>query len=188
MNESKASRYQRLRRRAHSIGVVSGAVMLAVLALTPAGRAVAGWAVGIGNGFTPFATLISLVLFVGVVVVCWELAALPSMLYLALHVDRRAGQGTATVDDVIAAQVHATLIALPATLVAAAVIVGFRRTCRAVLVGPVGDRTGRRARRRDSWCPGRARPRLGRQAGDAGRSLHVTLGPCGAVESRGGRH
>ena len=85
---------------------------------------VAASAVSIGNGFTPVAVLVSLVLFVGVVVVCWELAALPSMLYLALHVDRRAGQGTATVDDVIAAQAHATLIALPAALVAAAVIVG----------------------------------------------------------------
>ena len=123
MNETKATRYQRLRRRAHAAGVVSGGLMLAGLAFTPASRAIAGWSGALARPFSgPVAGAVSLVAFVGLVVVLWELAALPAMLYLALHVDRHLRQEQPAVDDVISAQLHATAIALPAALVAGAVI------------------------------------------------------------------
>ncbi|HKW00766.1 MAG TPA: hypothetical protein VJN96_13145, partial [Vicinamibacterales bacterium] len=90
MNETKASRYQRLRRRTQAIGVVSGGLMLAGLAFTPASRALAAWAGAIARPLaSPFSGAVALVVFVGAVVILWELAALPSMLYLGLRVDRR---------------------------------------------------------------------------------------------------
>ena len=43
MNESKATRYQRSQRRARAAGLVSGGVMLALVALTPLSRWLARW-------------------------------------------------------------------------------------------------------------------------------------------------
>ncbi len=123
MNETKASRYQRLRRRAQSSGVVSGGLMLALVALTPAARAIADWAGGFGRTAGGWlGGVVSLVLFVGVLVLLWEIAALPSMLYLGLRVDRRHGQSGPTPGDVFAAQAHAAVVALPFALAAAAIV------------------------------------------------------------------
>jgi STE24 endopeptidase len=123
MNETKAARYQRLRRRAHSSGVVSGGLMLALVALTPAARFLATWVSSFGQELSgPLASALALVMFVGVLVVLWELAALPSMVYLGVRVDRRLGRGGPSIDDVLAAQAHATMIALPVVLAAAGIV------------------------------------------------------------------
>lgn len=123
MNESKAARYQRYRRRAESAGVVSGAAMLALVALTPLSRWLAAGALGFGAGLpeVPRAAL-GLVIFVILIVVAWELAVLPAMLYLGLKVDRRFANPSIAVEDVLAAQAHATLVALPAALTAGVVL------------------------------------------------------------------
>jgi STE24 endopeptidase len=123
VNESKAARYQRYRRRAETAGVVSGAAMLALVALTPLSRWLATGAMGFGLGLPqlPRAAL-ALVIFVILVVVAWELAALPASLYLGLRVDRRYARSSIAVEDVLAAQAHATLVALPAALVAGAAL------------------------------------------------------------------
>ncbi len=123
MNETKAARYQRLRRRAQSSGVVSGGLLLAVVALTAAARALASWAGGLGQRVGgSLGGVFALVIFVAVLVVLWEMAALPSMLYLGLAVDRRLGQHGPTPEDVFAAQAHATMIALPVALAGAAIV------------------------------------------------------------------
>jgi STE24 endopeptidase len=123
MNETKAARYQRLRRRAQSSGVVSGGLLLAVVALTPAARMLASWTDGLGQRVGgSLGSLFALVVFVAVLVVLWEMAALPSMLYLGLGVDRRLGQNGPTPEDVFAAQAHATMVALPVALAAAAIV------------------------------------------------------------------
>jgi hypothetical protein len=44
MNESRATRYQRRQRRARAAGLASGGAMLALVALSPAARGLAGWA------------------------------------------------------------------------------------------------------------------------------------------------
>ena len=123
MNESKAARYQRYRRRAETAGVVSGAAMLALVALTPLAQWLATGALGFGAGLpdVPRAAL-ALVIFVVLLVVAWELAALPASLYLGLRVDRRFANPSIAVEDVLAAQAHATLVALPAALVAGAAL------------------------------------------------------------------
>ena len=123
MNESKATRYQRFQRRARIAGVVSGGVMLALVALTPLSSVVARWADGAGRGLPawPHAAA-ALLLYVIVLVVVWELALLPAALYLGLAVDSRYGRGRPSVDDVLASQAQATLVALPAAIVAGGVI------------------------------------------------------------------
>ncbi|HXT72068.1 MAG TPA: M48 family metalloprotease [Vicinamibacterales bacterium] len=81
MNESRAARHQRLRRRGQTVAAAGGIVLLAVLALTPAGRSLAEWADGVTAGLPGLlAPAAGLVLFVAVVVSGWEAATLPALL------------------------------------------------------------------------------------------------------------
>jgi STE24 endopeptidase len=119
MNESRATRYQRRQRRARAAGLVSGGVMLGLVALTPAGPLLARWVEAFGIALPPlWQSGASLVLFVIALVLIWELAVLPAVLYLCLAVDSRYGRRRPSVDEVLAAQAQATLVALPAALVA----------------------------------------------------------------------
>jgi STE24 endopeptidase len=115
MNEPRATRYQRLRRRAHAAGVLSGVVMLAVVALTPIGASLAGAVAAYVRGAPPWsAAVLSTLLFVVCLVILWECAVLPAMLYLSLKVDRRYGAAALGADAAIAAQAQATMVVLPA--------------------------------------------------------------------------
>ena len=69
MNESRAARHQRFRRRALAVRLGAGIATLAALAWTPAGPALAGWSVRTAGGAAPF--LFGLVAAAG-----WELAML----------------------------------------------------------------------------------------------------------------
>jgi len=123
MNETRATRYQRLRRRGSTAAAVSAGLMLATVALTPLSHRLALWAIAAaGSAAEPVRTWLALALFVLCTVALWEIASLPAMLYLSLSLDRRYGSGTSSVEDVLAAQLQATAVALPAALLAAAVI------------------------------------------------------------------
>jgi STE24 endopeptidase len=122
MNESKAARYQRLRRRARSASVLSTGAMLALVALTPAAAWMAGLADRVVRGWPgPLAHAGALVIVVAFVVAVCEAAALPALVYLAIRVERAYGQPEATVEDVIAAKFQGALVALPLAIGAAAV-------------------------------------------------------------------
>ena len=125
MNESKATRYQRLRRRAQAANVASAAVMMAIVALTPAARWMSGFAHQFASGLSGFSeAVVSLTIFVVVLVVLWELAMLPALVYVARRVDLRYGKGGgASIDDVLAAQAQASVVALPAALLASATVI-----------------------------------------------------------------
>lgn len=119
MNESKATRYQRLRRRANAAGVLSAGVMLALIALSPLSSWLAQLAHAFASGLSGGAeTLVSFVTYVALVVVLWEIAALPATLYLARRVDSRYSRSQPAIEDVLGAQVRATAIALAAALIA----------------------------------------------------------------------
>lgn len=123
MNEAKATRYQRLRRRAHAADVASGVVLLALLAVTPAGRWTAGWAQALAAGLPVHVRLpLAAGLFVAVIVLLWEVVALPAVLYLGLRVDRRFKGAEHTAEGVLLAQGQATFVALPAALAAAGIV------------------------------------------------------------------
>jgi STE24 endopeptidase len=141
MNESKATRYQRLRRRARAASIGSAALMLAIIALTPVSRWLRDLAQGFAGGLSGgAAATVALVLFVVLVVVLWELASLPAAIYLARRVDSPFGQSAPSVEEVLAEQAHATVVALPAGLAAsAAVVVAFELAGRWwwVIAGPM---------------------------------------------------
>jgi STE24 endopeptidase len=123
MNESKASRYQRLRRRAHVADMASGCVLLALLALTPASQWLAGWAQTLGVGWPgPVHLGVAAASYVALIMILWELVSLPAVLYLALNVDRRFRNVDHTVEGLLAAQAQVMLVGLAAALVAAAIV------------------------------------------------------------------
>lgn len=125
MNETRAARYQRLKRRTQAAGVVSGGVMLVLLVVTPGARLLDGWARSVGAGAAePIASLLSIAAFVTCAVVLWELIALPSALYWSLTVGRKYGRAAAepTVEGVLGAQAHATVVTLVAAAFAGVVI------------------------------------------------------------------
>jgi len=122
MNESKASRYQRLRRRTRAAAVVSGGVMLAILALTPASASLAAWARSVGRAWPgPLTAIVAMTAFVLSALALWELIAVPAVLYL-LVVDRRFKRADATVWTALGVHARATLVAIAGALVAATVV------------------------------------------------------------------
>ena len=123
MNELRATRYQRLRRRARAAGLASGGLMLAWVALTPSGAWVARAVEAYGQSLPPAPhAFLSVTLFAIVLVLLWEIASLPAMLYLAVRVDRRYVPRTPAVEEVLGAQLSATGIVLPAVLVTALIV------------------------------------------------------------------
>src|SRR5207244_2792750 len=123
MNETKAARYQRLKRRAHAAGVASGVAMLALIALTPICRLLAERANASARGLSGVANDgVTLLVFVAAVVVLWEVVALPAVLYLGLHVDRRYRRSERTVEGLLGGQAQALLIAFPVALATASIV------------------------------------------------------------------
>jgi Zn-dependent protease with chaperone function len=89
MNESKATRYQRSRRRADAAALASSAAVLALIALTPASRALADWTRGFVRGLAPVAhEIVTVAIFAALVTALCELAALAARLVL----ERRAAR------------------------------------------------------------------------------------------------
>jgi STE24 endopeptidase len=125
VNESRATRYQRLKRRAHVVAALSGGAMLAGIALTPLARMIADAAGHVAAGLPPFGhAVVGLAVFLGLVVALWQVAALPALLYLGLRVDRRYGLSPVSVEDVLIAQAQTTMLVLPSAFIAGATIHG----------------------------------------------------------------
>lgn len=81
MNESRADRHQRLKRRAQAAGTLGGGLLLSILAFSPAGAGLSAWARALTASLPePLAAIAALIVFVTAVVVAWELATLPALL------------------------------------------------------------------------------------------------------------
>jgi STE24 endopeptidase len=120
MNESRAARYQRLRRRAEAVSAAAGALLLVVCAATPAGGWLAGWARrAAAEAGAPVRAVTEVALFVGALALALEMLALPAVMYLSASLDRRFRRGEYDMSGVISAQLHAAAFG-----VAAAVIIG----------------------------------------------------------------
>lgn len=103
MNESKATRYQRLRRRAGVAEAVSGVAALGLLALPPVAGGLARWAEAAAGGSRPGAILF----FAAAVVGVWLPAVLPARLFLGLRVDGRYSDSRPDTTAVAAAEAQA---------------------------------------------------------------------------------
>ena len=118
MNESRAARHQRIRRRAQAAGVLSGGTLLTVLAFTPVGRGFAGWATSIAEVLPkPLAPAGALMVFVSMLVCVWEIATLPAVLFTGPD---RPGRGASAEPSSVRAVVTGGLVALCAALLVCA--------------------------------------------------------------------
>jgi len=115
MNESKATRYQRGRRRAQAAGVVCGGVLLVLLAFTPLGRVVAGWS-QIETGPGVFRHTLGLVFYICLFLATWEAA-----LFVALWAMSRAGRGLSA-RETYRSLMEGVFLALPAAFVLAGIV------------------------------------------------------------------
>jgi STE24 endopeptidase len=123
MNEPKATRFQRRRRRARVGAWLSASGALAVVALSPLGawlaRGAALLAALLPTAFAPVGTL---VLFTLTLVLIWEAAALPALIYTALRVEPDFQGAGKTAGAVIAAEVRAAAMAFPVAVGVAGVV------------------------------------------------------------------
>ena len=122
MNESKATRYQRLRRRAAVSGALSAGVVLSAVALSPLSRWLRDVATTVTGGGAAGQGAATCAVFVLFLVLLWEAAAFPAVAYSALRVDRAYRQTTGTVTEILAAHLKASAIALPPAVAGAAVV------------------------------------------------------------------
>lgn len=120
MNESKATRYQRMRRRSHVAAWVMAGLTLALIALTPVARWAYEWSalvvVALPTAVRPAA---SLILYVSFVVALCELAVVPAEFHRSRRIDAAYGQGAA---GTLRARLVGTLALLPAVMLAGAVV------------------------------------------------------------------
>ena len=120
MNESRAARYQRLRRRADAVSAAAGALLLALCAATPVGEWLAGWARQTASGiWSPMRGVGEVALFVAALAIALEVVALPAVMYLSASLDRRFKRSEHDMSGLISAQLHAAAFG-----VVAAVIIG----------------------------------------------------------------
>jgi STE24 endopeptidase len=110
LNESKATRYQRLRRRAQVVSLAAAAGLLVCVAVTPAAEWLAGWAVSAAATWpASLQPAVSLTLFVGVLALAAELVALPASIFIATRVTPVAQVRDALMGAVIALAVAAVI-------------------------------------------------------------------------------
>ncbi|HEX5068882.1 MAG TPA: M48 family metalloprotease [Vicinamibacterales bacterium] len=119
MNESKATRYQRNRRRAQAVGVACGGAWLAILAFTPVGQALAAWAGGEAASGVLGHTL-GLLFYLVIVLACWEAVSFLA-LWVAARADRRADRSHQA-RDARQSLAASLLLALPASFILAGLV------------------------------------------------------------------
>jgi STE24 endopeptidase len=125
MNETRSARYQRLRRRARVAGVASGLSGLALVALSPIGARLETLALDAGRAVpAALEAGVALAVFVALIVLIWELVAIPALLHLVVRVDRRYGTSRLSVEDVLGTQAQSVLLLGPVVLAAAASVRG----------------------------------------------------------------
>lgn len=126
MNESKATRYQRMQRRVQSAAWLLAGLMLALVAFTPAGRWLYDWSVALAAMFpAPLQAPVSLLLYISLVTATCELAVLPVEFYRLRRVDPAFGrQGSGSLQ----ARLAGTLALLPAVVAGGALVLLSGRT------------------------------------------------------------
>jgi STE24 endopeptidase len=92
MNEDRASRYHRLRRRAALASTVAGVAWLAALFVSGASTSLAASAAATASGLVwPLRSALSIVLVAGTIALGWELLSFPFVFYRTFLLDRKYG-------------------------------------------------------------------------------------------------
>jgi STE24 endopeptidase len=116
-NEDKAARYHRLQRRASLAGAALGVAFLLALLLSGASAALRDLALSLVGG----ATLATLALYVGLLLLTYEVLQLPLSFYQGVTLERRYGLSRQTTAKWWADQAKAAAVGLCLSLVAAAI-------------------------------------------------------------------
>jgi STE24 endopeptidase len=120
MNEAKATRYQRLRRRGTAWAWISAFGMLTLVAVTPIGHWLERWAAGaVADWPSVLAPFAALVLFTLSVVAFWELAVLPATLHVAFGVDRAYLSAHESRWSALGGELQAVIVGAPFAILAA---------------------------------------------------------------------
>lgn len=123
MNESKATRYQRLRRRSQVISLAAGAGLLVLIAATRLGDQLAHIATHLSLALpTTLQPAVALTLFVGALVLAAELVALPVSIYPASRASRLGKRADVGLGPLLAAQGRDALTGAVVALVAAGLL------------------------------------------------------------------
>ena len=91
MNEDRAARYHRLKRRAAVLSAIAGVGWLAGLAATDAASALAGRATAIAASLPIFPRSAAVVLFIAVLALGWEAVSFPFTFYRGFLLERKYG-------------------------------------------------------------------------------------------------
>jgi Zn-dependent protease with chaperone function len=92
VNEDRAARYHRLRRRTSVAGTIAGAAWLVALLATGASAALATRVQAVGASLSwPIARPLSLAVFITVLALGWELVSLPFVFYRSFLLERKYG-------------------------------------------------------------------------------------------------
>lgn len=98
-------------------------LMLSIVAFTPAARWLRDGSWRFASGLPPFpAAIVALGCFLVAVLVLWEVAALPAVLYLAIVVERAYGRTEGNIEGALLAHLQATAFVLPAVLLSGVVV------------------------------------------------------------------
>jgi len=123
LNESKATRYQRLRRRAQLISAFTGAALLLLVALTPGAQMLARFADNQSLAWPAnLQPAIALTLFVGALVLAAEAVALPASLFGTARGGRRTNQARVDIRGVMVSQARDAVIGAIVVIGVAAVL------------------------------------------------------------------
>jgi len=123
MNEDRASRYHRLRRRAVLASAGATAVWVVALLLTRASLGVERWISASASALRPTpAAILALSLFVAAIALSVEAIKLPFALYRGLVLERRYGLSTTSVSTWMADHAKASALGLLMTIAAALAI------------------------------------------------------------------
>src|SRR5689334_15901436 len=123
MNEDRASRYHRLRRRAVLASAGATAVWVVALLLTRASLGLERWISASASGLRPtLAAILALSVFVAVIALSVEAVKLPFALYRGLVLERRYGLSTTSASTWMADHAKAAALGLLLTIGAALAI------------------------------------------------------------------
>jgi STE24 endopeptidase len=123
MNEDRASRYHRLRRRAAVGSTAAGVAWLVALFATGGSSRLVMWTVGVSARLVwPLRPLLAIALFAGVLAIGWEVLSFPFVFYRTFLLDRKYALSSEPVTTWLADHAKALALGLAFTLGAAGAV------------------------------------------------------------------
>ena len=129
MNEDRSVRYHRLRRRAGIASTVAGAAWLAALLASGGSAWLATRAISAGDVLgSPLDRILSIVVFITVLAIGWEIVSFPFVFYRTFYLDRKYGLSSEPAPTWLNDQCKALGLGLALTIVAGIAVYGTMAT------------------------------------------------------------